>query len=179
MKSNKTRTRLVIATSVIFLTSHLSIAANSATPLRAVSRATVSVTSGKFLLAPVSAAGSSNPLSALTLTMTAKNDYFYLKNFGDFTIKYFSMTQTLASTAIKYCVNQTFKGGSYTKCNDNSNAITVGNTLNLGRILFSTSLASGASYQFSAVSSNSGSNVISVSISQNDLLIPGGSVINS
>ena len=89
------------------------------------------------------------------------------------------MTQTLASTAIKYCVNQSFKGGSYTKCNDNSNAITVGNTLNLGRNLLTTSLATGASYQFSAVSSNSGNDVISVSISQNDLLIPGGSVINS
>ena len=89
------------------------------------------------------------------------------------------MTQTLANTLIRYCVNQNFKGGSYTKCNDNSNAISVGNTLNLGRVLFATPLALGGSYHFSAVSTNSGNDVVSISISQNDLLNPTGTVINS
>lgn len=137
------------------------------------------ITTGKFLLAPVSVPTGANPQSSLTLLMTAKNDYFYLKNFGNYSIRYFTMTQTLAATTIRYCVNQNFRGGSYTRCADNSNAITVGNTLTLGRIQFSTPLGVGGSYHFSAVSNNSGNNAISVSISQNDLLTPNGTIYNS
>lgn len=155
------------------------VSANGASILTAVADSTLHASSGKYLLAPVSASGASNPQNALTLTMSAKNDYFYLKNFGNFTMRYFSMTQTLASTTIRYCVNQNFKGGSYTKCADNSNAISVGSSLNLGRKQFNTPLTSGTSYHFSAVSTNSGSNVISVSVSQNDLLNPGGTILNS
>ena len=155
------------------------VSANGASILTAVADSTLHASSGKYLLAPVSASGASNPQNALTLTMSAKNDYFYLKNFGNFTMRYFSMTQTLASTTIRYCVNQNFKGGSYTKCADNSNAISIGNSLNLGRIQFNSPLMSGTSYHFSAVSTNSGSNVISVSVSQNDLLNPGGTILNS
>jgi hypothetical protein len=153
--------------------------ASGASKLTAISSGGTQVTSGKFLLAPVSTSGAANPQSALTLIMSAKNDYFYLKNFGNYTLRYFSMTQTLASTTIRYCVNQNFKGGSYTKCADNSNPFTVGNTLNLGRIQFNTPLTASNSYQFSAVSTISGNNTISVSISRNDLLNPSGTVFNS
>ena len=153
--------------------------ASGASKLTSISTGGTQITSGKFLLAPVSTSGAANPQSALTLNMSAKNDYFYLKNFGNYTLSYFSMTQTLASTTIRYCVNQNFKGGSYTKCADNSNPFTVGNTLNLGRIQFNTPLTPGAAFHFSAVSTNSGSNVISVSISRNDLLNPNGTIFNS
>jgi hypothetical protein len=147
--------------------------------LTSVSSSTLQATSGKFLLAPVSTTGAANPQSALTLNMSAKNDYFYLKNFGNYTLSYFSMTQTLASTTIRYCVNQNFKGGSYTKCADNSNPFTVGNTMNLGRIQFNTPLTPGAAFHFSVVSTNNGTNVISVTTKQNDLLNPNGTVFNS
>ena len=153
--------------------------ASGASKLTSISTGGTQITSGKFLLAPVSTSGAANPQSALTLIMSAKNDYFYLKNFGNYTLSYFSMTQTLASTTIRYCVNQNFKGGSYTKCADNSNPFTVGNALNLGRLQFNTALSPGSSFHFSAVSTNSGSNVISVSISRNDLLNPNGTIFNS
>ena len=155
------------------------VSASGANKLTAISTGGIQVSSGKFLLAPVSTSGAANPQNALILNMSAKNDYFYLKNFGNYTLNYFSMTQTLASTTIRYCVNQNFKGGSYTKCADNSNAFTVGNTLNLGRIQINTPLTPGAAFHFSAVSTNSGSNVISVSISRNDLLNPNGTIFNS
>ena len=153
--------------------------AMGASKLTAIANSTLQTSSGKYLLAPVSTFGASNPQSALTLTMSAKNDYFYLKNFGNFTLRYFSMSQTLASTTIRYCINQNFKGGSYTKCADNSNAITVGTALNLGRLQFNTPLTPSGSYHFSAVSTNTGNDVISVSVSLNDLLSPGGTVYNS
>ena len=157
----------------------LEVSAFAASKLTAISTGGTQISSGKFLLAPVSTSGAANPQSALTLNMSAKNDYFYLKNFGNFTMRYFSMSQTLASTTIRYCINQNFKGGSYTKCADNSNAITVGTALNLGRLQFSTPLIPSGSYHFSVVSTNAGSDVISVSVSQNDLLSPGGTVYNS
>lgn len=186
LKINKTRCSLSLVTKSLLLSvlllSFAGLPLNSAaaaSKLTAISSSGTQVSSGKFLLAPVSTSGAANPQSALTLIMSAKNDYFYLKNFGNYTLSYFSMTQTLASTTIRYCVNQNFKGGSYTKCADNSNPFTVGNTLNLGRIQFSTPLISGSSYQFSAVSSSNNSNVISVSVTRNDLLNPSGAVFNS
>jgi len=153
--------------------------AHAASKLTAESSKSQQISSGRFLLAPVSVSAAANPQSSLTLLMSAKNDYFYLKNFGTYSIRYFTMTQTLASTTIRYCVNQNFRGGSYTRCNDNSNALLVGSSLALGRQLFSTPLGVGTSYHFSAVSTISGSNIISVSISQNDLLTPGGKIYNS
>ena len=186
LKINKTRCSLSLVTKSLLLSILLlSIAvlplnsAAAASKLTAISSSGTQVSSGKFLLAPVSTSGAANPQSALTLIMSAKNDYFYLKNFGNYTLSYFSMTQTLASTTIRYCVNQNFKGGSYTKCADNSNPFTVGNTLNLGRNQFNTALTAGNSYQFSVVSTISGNNTISVSISRNDLLNPNGAVFNS
>jgi hypothetical protein len=185
-KINKTRRSLNLVTKLLLLSilllSFAGLPLNSAaaaSKLTAVSSNGLQVSSGKFLLAPVSTSGAANPQSALSLIMSAKNDYFYLKNFGNYSLSYFSMTQTLASTTIRYCVNQNFKGGSYTKCADNSNPFTVGNTLNLGRLQFNTALSPGSSFHFSAVSTNSGSNVISVSISRNDLLNPKGTIFNS
>ena len=185
LKINKTRCSLSLVTKSLLLSilllsiAVLPLNSAAASKLTAISTGGTQITSGKFLLAPVSTSGAANPQSALTLNMSAKNDYFYLKNFGNYTLSYFSMTQTLASTTIRYCVNQNFKGGSYTKCADNSNPFTVGNTLNLGRIQFNTALTAGNSYQFSVVSTISGNNTISVSISRNDLLNPNGAVFNS
>jgi hypothetical protein len=186
LKINKTRCSLSLVTKSLLLSILLlSIAvlplnsAAAASKLTAISTGGTQITSGKFLLAPVSTSGAANPQSALTLNMSAKNDYFYLKNFGNYTLSYFSMTQTLASTTIRYCVNQNFKGGSYTKCADNSNPFTVGNTMNLGRIQFNTPLTPGAAFHFSVVSTNNGTNVISVTTKQNDLLNPNGTVFNS
>ena len=186
-KFDKTRRTLEPVTKLLIFTLLIQLSfgilnpssASGASKLTSISTGGTQITSGKFLLAPVSTSGAANPQSALTLIMSAKNDYFYLKNFGNYTLSYFSMTQTLASTTIRYCVNQNFKGGSYTKCADNSNPFTVGNALNLGRLQFNTALSPGSSLHFSAVSTNSGSNVISVSISRNDLLNPNGTIFNS
>jgi len=176
-QNDKSRFVASLAFLLIFVFS--STTAYAASKLTAESSKSQQISSGRFLLAPVSVSAAANPQSSLTLLMSAKNDYFYLKNFGTYSIRYFTMTQTLASTTIRYCVNQNFRGGSYTRCNDNSNALVVGSSLALGRQLFSTPLGIGTSYHFSAVSTISGNNIISVSISQNDLLTPGGTIYNS
>jgi hypothetical protein len=51
--------------------------------------------------------------------------------------------------------------------------------MNLGRIQFNTPLTPGAAFHFSVVSTNNGTNVISVTTKQNDLLNPNGTVFNS
>ena len=123
---------------------------------------------GKIQLTAVSAANDSNSGTSLTLNMPSKRDYFFLKNFGTETLDGFTISQTLASSTLRYCVNQLFKSGSSILCADNSSAISIGNGLNIGHLYFAIPLAVGNSYQFSSTATGNGTNTISVSVSAID-----------
>lgn len=172
------KTRLVIKMISVILLIVMPGNANASISMHSRAESTFTLNSGKFLLAPVTTSSSANPLIGLTLNMSKKDDYFFVKNFGTLPIAYLNMTQSLNTSTIRYCVNQLFQSGSYIKCADGSNAILVGSGTQLGRHLLMQPLVAGASYQFSALSTSSGSNLISISVSQNDLLFPNGTVFN-
>lgn len=158
---------MTVIITVIGLTFVTAISASQAS-LGAKSSQNQVFSTGKIQLTAVSAANDSNSGTSLTLNMPSKRDFFFLKNFGTETLNGFTITQTLASSTLRYCVNQLFKSGSTTQCADNSSAISVGNGINPGHKVFTTPLTSGNSYQFSSTATGNGSNTISVSVSAID-----------
>ena len=168
--ANKLHLR-ILSISVIFVVNFLSIVfpisvGNASLGARSSQNQVFST--GKIQLTAVSSANDLNSGTSLALNMPSKRDFFFLKNFGTETLNGFTISQTLASSTLRYCVNQLFKSGSTIICADNTNAFIVGNGLNLGHIHYSYPLVAGNSYQFSSTATTNGSNIISVSVSSND-----------
>ena len=165
-KTVATLSRLVMVSLVVF--SSIIAMSTSQASLGAKSNENQGFSTGSLQLAAVSTPLSANPGSSLTLAMPSKKDFFYIKNFGSKTLDGFTITQTLGSSTLRYCVNQSFKSGSTTQCSDNSSAVSVGNGINPGHKYFTVPLVVGNSYQFSATASGNGSNTISVTVSAID-----------
>lgn len=120
------------------------------------------VVSGTFLAAAVPLASSINPLGPINLTLTAHDDYFVIKNFGTESVWRLSVTQTLSSVTLRYCVGQGFKKGDPKHCADSSAPVTLGVGLSIPDVVLTSPIAAGAALNFSAASVGPGTDVLNV-----------------
>jgi hypothetical protein len=141
-------------------------AAEAVAKAQAVSSVTQSVGSATMKLTAIATSAGANTGTSLALTVSNRQAFFYLKNFGTMTLNGFSMTQTRSTATIRYCVGQEFRTGNPTTCFDNTAAILVGTGTAIGAKTFTVPLATGGFYAFSSISTSGSSNTVSVTVSR-------------
>lgn len=137
------------------------VAAVAVAQARAVSAVQQSVGSATMKLTAIATSAGANTGTSLALSVTNRQAFFYLKNFGTTTLNGFNVTQTRSTSTLRYCVGQNFKPGDAVTCVDNTAAIVVGRGSPLNGITFSTPLAPGAFYAFSSQFTSGSTNTIS------------------
>ena len=146
------------------------VAAEAVTKAKATSSAQQSVTSATIKLTAIATSTGPNTGTSLALTVSNRQAFFYLKNFGTTTLNGFSLVQTRSTSTIRYCVGQEFRAGNPTTCADNSAAISLGSGTTLAGKTFATPLAPGAFYAFSSQFTSGSTNTISsVTVSHSNI----------
>ena len=123
--------------------------------------ATQRVESGTLKMSAVSDA--SGLPSGTALSLTTRQSYFFVKNFGTLGLSSFRLTQTRNAT-IRYCGAQGFQTSSFRTCVDGTNAQSVGSNNNISKIDLAATLEPGESHQFSADTNSNNSNPITIRV---------------
>jgi hypothetical protein len=108
---------------------------------------------------------SSGLQSGTALSINAKKDYFFVKNFGTLDLSSFTLEQTIGAT-IHYCRGLRFRTSppSYDVCSDGTAATDIGVANSIANIALTSPLRPGQSHEFSAVTTANGGNSISISV---------------
>ncbi len=125
--------------------------------------ATHRVKSGTLKMSAVSV--SSGLQTGTALSLTSRQSYFYVKNFGTLELSSFRLSQTRNAT-IRYCGVQGFQTSpvSYRTCFDGTSAQSLGSNNNISKIDLAVTLAPGESHQFSADTNSNNSNPITIRV---------------
>jgi hypothetical protein len=135
--------------------------ASAAIQAIATNPATQRVESGTLKMGAVSVT-SSGLQAGTALSLPAKKDYFFVKNFGTLPLRSFTLSQT-GSATITYCRGLGFGTSppSYEFCSDGSAATVLGAANLISNIALASTLGPGQSHQFAAVTT-ANSNSVSI-----------------
>ena len=147
---------------------------------KAFNSSTMSVNTGKYMAAAVSTTGAANPMSTLALTIpkgVAGNQYWYVKNFGDYPLTGFTLNDTVVvsggnTIAAGICVGGTRLfvtpnngvcggGGTYTLI------ATLVNGANSNHIVLT--IATGATVEVEYRATKNATDTVSISVARTDI----------